>query len=463
MKFLFFDDKNILSRTGVERRLGAPELIGKYDDPFASTSTGMPSIWYDEENKKYHMFYNSCVGHRYFPLAAISDDGIHFVPRNTAIEAGIENPIAPNLLLPVNGGELAYVYEDKLAPKEERLKAFFVAGKPGSVRIIHNYLYTSADGIRWKKQEQEWHNRGAEPGAMCFYNKVTGKHTIISRPDPGVRRLGLIETEDFKTFTNLRLVMSPDSLDEPLCEHYGMPIFPYGDIFVGFLWLYKVPNIRQRKYYGGVIEAELVYSYNGISFNRSLRKPFFANDASVGSAGLVMPSDMYRGTNGELLVSAGISQAEHGYFSGNGQIAIYKLREDGFISFNAKNDGEIITIPMVYGGGDITVNVNCEHFSCALFTDDSIDEPMNLLCHNLLPLEGYSHEEFNSFSGDEISKSLSWKNSDLEALKGKVIYIEMRIRNGDIYSLNGNLTPMMICDLARYHLYGILPDLNGIG
>ena len=69
----------------------------------------------------------------------------------------------------------------------------------------------------------------------------------------------------------------------------------------------------------------------------------------------------------------------------------------------------------------------------------------------------------NSFSGDEISKSLSWKNSDLEALKGKVIYIEMRIRNGDIYSLNGNLTPMMICDLARYHLYGILPDLNGIG
>ena len=57
MQFLFFDDKNIMSRSGVTRKLGKPEIIAQYNDPYANTSTGLPSVWYDEENKKYHMFY----------------------------------------------------------------------------------------------------------------------------------------------------------------------------------------------------------------------------------------------------------------------------------------------------------------------------------------------------------------------------------------------------------------------
>lgn len=465
MKILFFDDKNILSRTGVERKLGKPEIVSCYKDPLANTSTGMPSIWYDEENSLYHMFYNGFIGEYLVPLVAISEDGINFQPRNTADKENWDYCFAPNQMFDpkIYGGELAYVYEDKTAPKSERLKALFTIGDSNAKRIVHDYIYASEDGIKWTKQPKEWHNHAAEPGAMCFYNNVTKKHTIVARPDAGARRIGIIETEDFKKFTDLKLVMTPDSLDEPLVEHYGMPVFPYGDIFIGFLWIYHVPNVRERKYIGGTIDAQLVYSYNGTNFNRSLRESFFTNDYCAETAGMVFPCEMYEGANGELLVAASINPKEHGQFKDSGKIAIYKLRKDGFISFNAKADGEIITIPMVYSGGKITVNANCEELSCALFTDDSVDNPTRLTAHNLIPLDGFSHKEFKNFSGNSDSYELAWEAADLESLKGKIIYLELKFSKGDIYSINGELTPMLICDLARYHKFGILPDLTGIG
>ena len=462
-QFLFFDDKNILSRTGVERKLGKPEIAAFYEDPSAHTSTGLPSVWYDEKNRLYHMFYNGYVGDNIVPLAAVSQDGIHFEPRNTASELHFDHLFAPNQLLDCWGGEMAYVYEDKTAPEEERLKLLMTMGDTTAVRIMHNFLYTSGDGIHWTKQPQEWHNHAAEPCAMCFYNHVTKKHTIVARPDAGARRVGEIETEDFKTFTDLKLVMTPDSLDEPLAEYYGMPVFPYGDLFVGFLYIYHVPNERTRKGIDGKVDAQLVYSYNGTHFNRSLREPFFANDRPE-NAGIVFPSDLYRGAKGELLVCASVNPYEHSHFKNSGCTAIYRLREDGFICFHADGEGEVVTIPMVYGGGDITVNVNCEKFSCALFTDTSEEEaPKWTWLYQLRPLEGFGHEQFNTFSGDSTRHTLSWRGADPESLKGKVIHLEIRMKKGDLYAVNGDLTPMQICDLARYHIYGILPDLTGIG
>jgi hypothetical protein len=454
---LFFDDKNILSRNGFIRKLGSPKAIEIYKDPSATTATGFPSIWHDEQNGKYHMFYNGHVNGKLVPLAAISDDGIHFSPRNTAEEAGLNNPTAPNQVM-IGCGELANVYVDKKGPSSERLKALVTYGDSKTTRIINDPLYTSPDGINWTRQPVQWHNHAAEPGAMCFYNHVIDKHFIIARPDAGVRRVGLIETSDFKSFSDARLVMTPDSLDEPLAEHYGMPVFPYENYFIGFLWIYHVPDVRKRKYYGGTIDAQLVYSYNGTNFNRTLREAFFSKQK-----GMIFPSCMYESTDGKLLVVASTCENEHGYFKNNGVIEIYEIRKDGFISLHADDNADLITIPMLYRGGDIKVNINAEHCTCALYTDDSDKHPLNLLEHELLPLEGFSHEECKAFSGDCLVWTPKWKEKDVNCLEGRIIYIELKLKKGDIYSIKGNLTPMMICDLARYHLHGIVPDITGIG
>ena len=233
------------------------------------------------------MFYNGYAKGGFLPLAAVSEDGINFRPRNTA-DKYLSSPTLENQLME-GIGELAFVYEDKFAPESERLKALATYGDLNKERIICNPLYVSKDGCKWERRPVEWHSKGAEPGAMCFYNDFLKRHCIIARPDPGVRRVSLIETEDFKSFTSPSLVMTPDSLDEPLAEHYGMPVFPYADIFVGFLWIYHPENQKKRKYWEGKVDAQLVYSYNGTNFNRTLREPIFKNDDDD-CAGMIFPS-----------------------------------------------------------------------------------------------------------------------------------------------------------------------------
>lgn len=465
--FLFFDDKNLLQREDMQRSLTKPHKLEQsiYRDPLATTPNGFPTVWFDEENNKYHMFYNGHINGRNYFLAAESYDGINFSPRNTALQSGIKSPAAPNQFLE-SEGEIASVYVDKHAPREERLKAFVVTADLNMPRIIQNHLYYSVDGITWEKQPQQWHNHGAEPGAFCFYNQVTGKHTIVARPDGGVRRVCIIETEDFKTFTDARLVMNPDSLDELLAEHYGMPTFTYENYFISFLWIYHTANIPTRKYWGGTIDAQLAYSYNGTAFHRSLREPFIGNGEKEScTGGMVFPSDMYKTKDGQLIVLVSGTPHEHGGFTKEGGVIIpYKLRKDGFVSFEAGENGRLLTVAILNQGDELHVNLECpKGATCALYTDNSANELENLLYHDLIPVEGFGHQDCIPFYGDSVEWNPCWKEGKtFEQLKDKIVYIEIRMNGGRIYSLRGNMVPMMICDLPRYHLYGIVPDITGM-
>lgn len=464
--FMFFDDKNLLLRENFSRKLATPQMLTEsiYKDPLATITNGFPTVWFDEENEKYHMFYNGNINGKNYFLAAESDDGINYNPRNTAFQSGIENPVAPNQFLDLKG-ELASVYVDKTAPKEERLKALAVYGDHSTKRIIQNVLFYSADGINWHRQPQQWHNQGAEPGAFCFYNNVTKKHTLVVRPDAGVRRVCISETENFNKFTDARLVMNPDSLDQLLAEHYGMPTFPYENYFISFLWIYNAPNIPVRKYWGGKMNAQLVYSYNGTSFLRTLREPFFENhEEGSSTAGMVFPSDMYKTQKGELIVIANCTPYEHGEFSKDGGVVLpYKLRKDGFIPLEAERNARIITVAMLNMGGELVINLESpEQVTCALYTDNSHKSPDPLLYHDLIPIKGFGHEDCIPFSGDCVEWEPCWNDGkNFDEHKGKIVYIEIKMNKGRLYSYRANTVPMMICDLLRYHRHKIVPDITG--
>lgn len=459
---LFFDDKNIILRQNLKRIYEKPQVLEKYiyADPLATTSTGMPSVWKNPEDGNYHMFYNGIVNGRHVTLAAISEDGIRFQPRNTAKEAGIESPICQNQLLEQRG-ELANVFVDHLAPKEERLKALLSVGSR-STRILENWVLTSGDGIHWKQKEGvQWHTRGAEPGAACFYNSVTEKYTIIQRPDGGVRRICLAETEDWEHFSHPELIMQPDSLDEPLAEHYGMPVFPYEDWYIGFLWIYTTEPKRMRKYWNGRISAQLTYSMNGRHFQRSLRESFFEN------GGMVFPSALYTAADGSLTALASAAPFEHGHFNNPGGVIVpYRLRKDGFVAMETTGGAGILcTIAMLSSGGEISVNINSPtaECTCAIYTDESEKDPENLLVRDIKSIEGYTHEDCIPFSGNSESWVPQWKNNrTFDQLKGRIVYIEVKIGSGRIYSIRGDISPMMICDISRYHRFGMLPETRGL-
>ena len=451
--FLFFDDKNILYKDSLKRCYALPRYAGSYNSACEKSANPLPCVVFVPEKKQYYMYYNSYVNGKISPLLATSEDGVNFVSHPACRDRAIMEHI----------GELACVYYDSTADEKSRFKALCVCGDGKSERIIKDPVFESADGIHWEKTSRQWHNHAAEPPAFCFYNPIKQKHTILCRPDAGVRRVCRVFTEDFQSFSDAELVMTPDSCDPPLAEHYGMNVFPYGGIFVGFLWLYEVPNIRSRKYWGGTLNAQLCYSYNGTYFNRSIRESFFEHKEQENSLGMIQPCSMYETPDGDLTVAAGVSNNEHGNFKQGTSIAFYKLKKDRFISLRADDRGELVTIPMLYGGGDILVNAEAEEISCALYTDDSAEKPMNLICHELIALKDFEHASFKPIDKGNGFFSLSWDKAELKKLEKKIIYLEIRLYRGDVFSIRGDLTPMMICDLARYHLYGTVPDITGLG
>lgn len=458
--FLFFDDKNLLVREDAERVQCKPEpLLGqKYLDPNATLSNAFPCVWRDPESGRYLLFYNgaTAVGNRY--LCAESYDGICFSPLQTP--GKWESKTYENEFMPACG-EFACVYVDECAPKSERLKLLNARVDKSQSRIVENLIYVSADGLSWKNTGKQWHNGGAEPGAFVFYNRTTGKHSIVARPDAGVRRVCLIETDDFSAVSDARLIMNPDSLDKPLAEHYGMPVFVYENYFIGFLWIYEPPAIAERKYWGGKINAELVYSYNGTAFFRTLRTPIFKNDLPI-TAGMLFPSSMYFAADGSLIVMASVSPHEHGEFKKpGGAILPYRLRKDGFISLKTGEKGRILMGAMLCQGDNLRINLKGEA-TCALYTDDSKANSTNLFCHSLVPLSGYGHENCKKFSGDDTAWTPVWDGGTFGDLKDKIVYLEIRARDAEIYSIRADMIPMMICDLRRYHAFGVIPDVTGL-
>lgn len=448
---LFFDDQRLFVREGLTRAYGKPTLLAAslFADPGTSPGNAFVSAWKADDGRT-HLFYQANVDGGHVFLAAISEDGIHFTPRNTAKEAGIENPLLPNQLLPRMDGELGAVLCDPSAPADRRLKALVCLYQHESLDL-RDVLYESGDGIHWTLAEGvRWNTPGTEPGVGGYYNPVDGKSVIISRPFWGVRRLCYIETVDFRTFTRPRLVLQCDALDQPLDESYGMPCFFYKGIGIGLFWIYHVPAGDTWKYAGGTVDCQLAYSFNGSYWLRSLREPFIGT-AEAPFSGMVYPSAAGRDANGDLLLYASGTSAVHGDFSrDDARVGVYRLREDGFIRLETgpQGTGRLMTRQLLLQG-PLSINLEADSATCAIRDRDS------------RPIEGFDHVDCTPFSGDARHWRPAFRES-LAGLYGKVVTIEVCVTGGALYAIEGEFVSLMNTEALRYERFGVMPQGQGL-
>lgn len=232
-------------------------MIEVYQDPWLDTSISDAFV-FQRPDGKYHMIFQGfadspvCVNdenvaetagqsrvcRKDFVAAAISDDGVHFTPRLTGNESCKNNPPFPHSVSDGDWdmGELGCVIEDPDAPADERYKALMSSAIKDSEQCycVDEYLMASGDLIHWHRiPDVLWHKVGTEPIISCFRNKIYDNFTIICRPDWGQRRVGFVETKDFRKFTEPSHCLQVDSLDEPLAELYGMPAFEYDNWYIG--------------------------------------------------------------------------------------------------------------------------------------------------------------------------------------------------------------------------------------
>ena len=439
------------------RGYGRPEIIGEYVDP--SVSTDFCTGWvFKLDDGRYRLMYfghgSDFSGHKLF--SAISSDGVSFSPE-ALFEVGEGKQFAHEVM-DIGSREVAFIYEDKQTESSaERYKLLMSGCAPNRLKVLDD-VYVSPDLISWEKLDGAAWADGAEPLASVFYNSHEKVHTIIERPFWGIRMAGYKETRDFKDYTEFRHCLNVDSLDEDLCEVYGMYAFEYDGNYIGLPHIYHgFESSLSAKFSSGVIDTQLAYSADGRYWRRSLREPFISgvNGTLDRTYPLVWVNGMMRTDEG-INLYASASEKEHGPAfrkPGTGKILIFRLREDGFVSLRSKDasrESVVATREKIWHGGDLHVNLKARRATVAVYTTATLDMGCNLLGISE-PLEGYSHEDCVPFCADSADWVPEYKSGrSFGELAGKTLVFEIKFEDGELFSLRGDYTDVFNVEGAVY-------------
>lgn len=453
-KILFFDDWCLDSSYNVIRRLGSPEPVpeGAWSDPY-DLGNAYPSVFYDEAVGKWRCIYggdpdpNNPICHHLF--GAISDDGIRWNIDPISDSHTSWSDRFPHCVMEgKKNAESGQVYVDQ-RDKETPYKILFldwdwVTG-PDTMR---NPVLVSPDGYHWRELEgARWGDFSSDTCHTVFFNPRSSRYQIMCRAKsilvPFTQRLvGYLETEDFKTFTEPEIVLRPDSSDPPLVQPYGMPVFPYGDYFIGFYWLLLGDSGERTTKGAGPLQPELTYSVNGRHFNRTFRESFIkpAQPGELGAFGHY-PCCMVEADD-ELRIYSVASRTDH---SGCGVtddhprhgMTLHRLRRDGFMYLESySGPARILTKDFELTEPHLSLNVEAPVGEVRA----------QLLVHTGgLPGQGpatqevaagFGFENCEPFTGNSLDWRPRWKgNPSLKGLVGKNLRVEVTFERARLYAL----------------------------
>lgn len=469
-KYLFFDDQKLWRRNGLVRKMGHPRPIADsvYFDGHCTTDWPTPHVFRMDDGKYRMIYEGSEKDGSMHCFIAVSEDGIHFEPQDVTSEIFLENRVAVNEIMPLGyGTELAAMIEDNVNDPSERYK-LLITRDHNSITV--GDLYVSADLVHWTLVEGvNWNRSKTEPVVGCFYNKHHECFTITLRPYCGDRRVGYVETKDWRTYTSHELCLQTDSLDEPLDEIYGMPAFEYEGRYIGFPLVYHGFKVMlHSKFWGGTMKPQLAYSWDGRHWQRTLREPFMdgvckeCEEAYGWNNYMLWPMSMLQTEEGNLRIYAGASGYEHGdsfRIWGKGRIGAWELRKDGFMALTTESPekaGLLNTRENIWHSGELHVNLQAAKATMAVYEtyDDETGREL------LRQLEGYNHEDCIPFTGDSTDWVPCFKSGKtLDELSGKTVALEIKLEDGSVYSMTADCTPLMNWQGIHYRLYdGMTPE-----
>jgi hypothetical protein len=467
----FFDLWKLDAWDNVELRQGEPTWVREceYRDPsVAGRGVYFPSVWIDEETGKWRLVYSV----KWSPLtmmAAESEDGISWKPLPVEdADVGDGEKLAPNHLLTVPGGSGGGIYHDPRATGGYPFRIFGrqqgapvfqraladpdhrwhrVATEEGEKRYIgEGITLVSKDGLHWELKTGgpwDWNDEDwfPEPPVFAFWNAHTKRHVMAARPGWGDRRQCLRTTTDFETWSDPELQFQPDPLDtDGPIGMYGLPVAPVGKGagFVGLLWIFHNASsepVKSFNQFFGTMDAQLVYSYDGVRFVRGMREPFLKlnpiaepgctqiRPCSIVEAGdrIHIYSEGHRGAHGRERSEQG--QTEEPLSS----LMLHTLRKDGWMYLASKGDwARIQTKPFALFSPEIRINAAAKYGEVRFQVTDEKSEP----------LEGFTFEDCVPMRGvDSVSHVLKWKDgSDLKALIDRPLRLEVKFRQAKLYA-----------------------------
>ena len=445
----FFDDNCLLKYTSFRRIYGKAIRIGEYN-VHHSHSEGI--VLKDTPLAPYVMYYTAIDEKGGFRTAmATSEDGVNFKPLNNDIV--FDGKKYPNEIIPL--GIITELMDAIYNPNGKDGEKFILMGCYFDNPNVDcpDKIFVSEDGINFTYKSTGYHKRGTEGIQTHYWNEEENCWSFLIRPYWGERYVMRVDTKDFETFTEPVLTQIPDSIDRPQTEIYGMCATKMGDTYVGLIALYETAyenyGMKMHKYLGGNFELQLIYSHDGKYFQRSLRQPFIDNGLCGDQcSGYQMPFSVFERENDYVFVVAETPR-EHGKFNESGAvIAFYSVPKGRFIGMRAyAGPGYMCTRPLLWHGGEVSVNVQNPYgeIRCRVITDK--DEPM----------EGYNFEESVPFTGNGIWTPTWLNGNTLDMLKDKAFALEFKCNNGIIWEIKGDYRVMGQIEMLKYVKTGVCP------
>ena len=275
------------------------------------------------------------------------------------------------------------------------------------------YAFVSADGIRWKKLQDEpvipesWGSFDSQN--VAFYSPAEQQYVCYFRSfEKGFRTVSRTTSCDFLTWTE-PVMMKGRLENEHLYTSGTHPYFRAPHIYVALAtWFLpgEDPNTR----------VVLMTSRAGSdTFDRTFGQQEFLPNAVVGNR-----TNYIAWTNG---VQTG--RGELSYYSLGTR---FTLRLDGFGSIhNDADGGQVITKPLTFSGNQLSLNfVTREGGSVRVEVRDPTGQP----------IEGFELDRCIPLRGDGIDTTVQWSEGpNLGALAGKPVTLRFAVDRADVFAL----------------------------
>lgn len=472
---LLLDDHFIARSTGVERTVIAPQRF--LSEPIV-TGSAEHQNWQPfftvlrdptaSSSKPFRMWYNVDV---------VDDpvDGAFFgITGHLDSADGIQwpGPYERMNSLTVDGRVRfgANVLDDgpQHVPASERYKIlYFDAGQQAGPRVAF-----SADGRQWAMQNG---GRPVIPTSngddiwSASYDPIRKRYFLIGktfcpftwtnaegqRVTASIRRYFTCFSQDFKTWSEPKIVFSPDEKDAGITQWYGPAGFMVrGDLIVTFLRVLRddlspegVPaealaaNTKGSAGLGasglgtaggsGMGYTVLAWTRDGETWQRDRQSAkYFEPDPRVGAwdhamawVGGAVPvgDDVY-------LYYAGYRWGHKYRHSVDRQLGLVKAKRDRFVARQAGAAGGTLTTPAVVLNGDaLALNADAHEGEMRVQITTAAGEP----------IPGFRFQDCQPITTDSLDGSVTWKQP-LSKLRGQTVRLEVSLRNARLFAFQVN-------------------------
>lgn len=247
------------------------------------------------------------------------------------------------------------------------------------------------------------------------------------------RLIGRAESPDMIDWSEPETIIIPDEKDPPDTEFYTLDVTTYAGLYVGLLW-----NFRSNK---ATHEPELIFSRDGIHYERNYRQPFVARGPKDSYDSVSITTSVPIFHNNQILVHysgrnwRSVDTLVEIEGNGMSMIGLATLPLDGFVAIDGAKGrfSELVTRSFGFSGNSLVVNV-----ASALQNAWGAD-PCEVRVEILEPdhefISGFTFQDADPITATDNAHIVTWQGkSDLSALAGRTIKLRFYIKDAMLYS-----------------------------